>query len=96
MRIYYGDSAIFLRRAAYDQLGGFRPLPLFEDYDLVRRLERLGQTVYVRDVTVSASARRFEATPFRTMTLWAVLQLLYSLGVPAELIARIYHDRRAG
>ncbi len=95
MRIYYGDSAIFLRRAAYDQLGGFRPLPLFEDYDLVRRLERLGRTVYVRDVTVSASARRFESAPFRTMALWAGLQLLYSLGVPAKFVARLYPDRRA-
>jgi glycosyltransferase involved in cell wall biosynthesis len=94
LRIYYGDSAIFLRRAAYDRLGGFRPLPIFEDYDLVRRLERLGRTLYVRDVAVTASARRFEQAPFRTGTLWAVLQLLYSLGVPAERLAPLYGDRR--
>lgn len=94
LRIYYGDSALFLRREAYDRLGGFAPLPLFEDYDLVRRLERLGRTAYLRHVEVRASARRFEAAPLRTLALWTVLQALYSLGVPAGRLARLYADRR--
>src|SRR4051812_19423011 len=38
----YGDSAFFVRRSAYEQTGGFRPLPIFEDLDLLRRLRRAG------------------------------------------------------
>ena len=45
LHIYYGDSAIFVRKDIYERLGGFRPIPLFEDYDLVRRLERAGQAI---------------------------------------------------
>ena len=41
--LYYGDSGIFVRRSVYEAVGGFRPIPLFEDLDFVRRLERLGQ-----------------------------------------------------
>ena len=31
----YGDSAYFMRRSAYEQIGGFRPYPIFEDLDLL-------------------------------------------------------------
>jgi rSAM/selenodomain-associated transferase 2 len=92
--IYYGDSALFLRRQVHAELGGFRPLPLFEDYELVRRLERRGRTVYLRELTVRASARRFARAPLRTLALWTVLQLLYSAGVAPSRLARLYGDPR--
>lgn len=94
LRIYYGDSAIFLRRSTYESLGGFPALPIFEDYELVRRLERAGRTAYVRDVTVEASARRFERSPIRTLATWTMLQLLYSLGVSPHRLARFYATSR--
>ena len=94
MRIYYGDSAIFLRRPVYQALGGFRPLPIFEDYELVRRLERRWRTAYIRDVVVTASARRFEARPMATLGIWVGLQALYMAGVSAERLAAWYRDAR--
>jgi rSAM/selenodomain-associated transferase 2 len=95
LSIYYGDSAVFMRRAAYEALGGFRPMPLFEDYELFRRLERLGRTAYIRDIEVTASARRFERAPARTFLLWSALQCLYSMGAPPESLAKLYADIRS-
>ncbi len=96
LRIYYGDSAIFLRRTAYDELGGFRSIPILEDYDFVRRLERLGRTAYVREVTVEVSTRRFERAPLRTLAVWTWIQLLYSaFDVSPERLARYYADKRS-
>jgi rSAM/selenodomain-associated transferase 2 len=92
--IYYGDSAIFVRRRVYDALGGFRALPILEDYEFVRRLERHGKTAYVREVSVTASARRFQRAPVRTLAAWTMLQALYSAGVSAERLAAHYHDAR--
>jgi rSAM/selenodomain-associated transferase 2 len=94
LRIYYGDSAVFVRRAVYEELGGFRPLPILEDYELVRRLERRGRTVYVQEVEVLASARRFEGRPWRTLFLWVVIQGLYMAGVSPDRLARLYADLR--
>ena len=34
----YGDQGLLISRRLYDELGGFRPLPLMEDVDLVRRI----------------------------------------------------------
>ncbi|MGZ9089568.1 MAG: glycosyltransferase, partial [Rhodoplanes sp.] len=35
--LYYGDSGIFVRRSAYEAIGGVRPIALMEDFDFVRR-----------------------------------------------------------
>jgi hypothetical protein len=58
--LYYGDSGIFVRRSVYEALGGFRPLPLMEDLDFVRRLERFGRTYCITDPPLITSSRRFE------------------------------------
>src|SRR5262245_23552343 len=33
----YGDATLFVRRSDYEQIGGFRPFPLFEDVELAAR-----------------------------------------------------------
>ena len=43
---------------------------------------------------MTASARRFEHAPVRTLVLWTLLQTLYSVGVSAERLARLYDDAR--
>jgi rSAM/selenodomain-associated transferase 2 len=94
LSIYYGDSAPFVRRPVYDALGGFRAMPIMEDYDFLRRLERHGRTAYLRDVEVEVSARRFATAPFRSMAVWALIQVLYSAGVSATRLSRLYADIR--
>jgi rSAM/selenodomain-associated transferase 2 len=93
--LVYGDAAVFVRRDAYDRVGGFRPYPLFEDLDLVRRLRRVGRLVRVR-ADVVASSRRFEGRSYTlTLVQWVSLQLLYWLGVPPDRLARLYAPIRA-
>ena len=94
LRLYYGDSCIFVRRAVFEQLGGFPDLPIFEDHAFVRRLEAAGRTHYETDVLVTTSSRRFLTRPIRTLGTWALLQGLYTCGVPAGRLARLYKDIR--
>jgi rSAM/selenodomain-associated transferase 2 len=55
----YGDQGLLIGRGLYDALGGYRPLPLMEDVDLVRRIgpARL-QRLATRAVTSAAKYRR--------------------------------------
>jgi rSAM/selenodomain-associated transferase 2/rSAM/selenodomain-associated transferase 1 len=86
----YGDSGIFLRKNVYEQIGGFRPLTLFEDLDLLRRLRRAGRFVHL-PCSLRTSSRRFEQRNFALMWLhWTSLQLLYWCGVSPNLLARWY------
>ena len=100
---YYGDSGIFVRRSVYDALGGFRPIPVMEDWEFVRRLERFGRTTCIEDPPLITSSRRFEGRrPVEIVYGWIRLHALYWLGVSPERLAEIYKtyapsatDRRA-
>lgn len=88
--LVYGDSAFFVRRTVYENIGGFNDLPLFEDVDLYKRLLKKGEFVYV-DLPVTTSSRRFENGSFLwTFLRWSVFQGLYWLGFPPRLLAKKY------
>lgn len=94
----YGDQALFVRRDVFEALGGYRPLPLMEDVDFVRRLRRYGRLLH-SDLPVRVSARRWERCGWvRTSAVNSAVLLLYFAGVPTSALARLYHrlDRSAG
>lgn len=91
---YYGDSTIFVKRSVYFAVGGFRPYPVFEDSDLIRRIRSAGGFVSL-PATVQTSSRRFEQAGFcRTCLRWSILQSLFWLGVPAERLGALYRPVR--
>ena len=87
----YGDQGIFVRRAVFEQIGGYRLLPLMEDVDLVRRLRRRGRLV-CSQVAIAASARRWERDGWARRTLLNLLLLAgYAAGLPPARLARAYY-----
>lgn len=92
--LIYGDSAIFVRRATYEKIKGFKPLPLFEDLDLVKRLRRKGRFVHI-NLPVTTSSHRFENRSFAwTFAKWSVFQGLYWVGFPPRALAKFYKPIR--
>src|SRR5262249_32284083 len=85
----YGDQALFVRRDAFERAGGFPEQPLMEDVELARRLRRLGRIVVV-PATVRVSGRRFVTHPLRTIAAMRLFPVLYRLGCPPDLLARLY------
>jgi rSAM/selenodomain-associated transferase 2 len=86
----YGDSGIFVRASAYKEMGGFKPFPIFEDLDLVRRLRRKGRMIHL-PIAVVTSSRRFEDRKFVfTFARWSILQGLYWLGVAPTILGKLY------
>lgn len=89
-RVYYGDSAIWLRRDAFARLGGFRALAIMEDYDLVRRMERSGRTACLPGPAVT-SARRWQRLGLtRTIASWVIIRWLFIAGASPVRLARLY------
>jgi len=85
----YGDQGLLLSRALYDRVGGFRPLPLMEDVDLVRRLGRRRLVGLPVPAVTSAERWRREGWYRRSACNLACLSLWF-LGVPPGVIRRIY------
>ncbi len=84
----YGDSAIFVRREAYERTRGFKPFPIFEDLDLLHSLKKLGRIVHVPAAVVTSS-RRFEKGSFMIVfARWTAMQLLYWVGIQPTTLGR--------
>ena len=92
--VYYGDSAIWVRREAFARLGGFRPLPIMEDYDLARRLERSGRTACIPGPAVTSGRRWRRLGVPRTVFTWVAIRWLYLAGMPPERLAGLYRKAR--
>ncbi|MEM6482345.1 MAG: TIGR04283 family arsenosugar biosynthesis glycosyltransferase [Pseudomonadota bacterium] len=91
--IYYGDSAVFVRRTIYDRIGGLRPTALMEDYDFNRRLEREGHTLNIEEPAVITSSRRFQdRRPWRIVLQWLVIHAMYYTRMSSEHMARLYRS----
>jgi rSAM/selenodomain-associated transferase 2 len=89
-RSYTGDQGMFVRKDAFEALGGFPIIPLMEDVELSRSLSGRGKTILL-PARITTSGRRWEARgPARTILLMWGLRLAYSLGMSPARCARIY------
>ncbi len=85
-----GDQAMFVRRALFEQIGGFPDQPLMEDIALSRRLLKHGPPACLREV-VRTSGRRWESRGvWRTIWLMWRLRWRYWRGASPEVLARAY------
>jgi uncharacterized protein len=93
-RLPLGDQAHFVRREAFDRLGGYRDWPILEDLDFAWRLRRHGPTA-ILGLRVTTGARRFvELGVVRTVATNWLIWLLFVLGVPPARLARFYGPSR--
>lgn len=95
-RLAFGDRALFVRRAAFEAIGGFPDQPLFEDLDFVRAVRGHGRFAFL-DTAVTTSARRFRRhgavrQQLRNLGLW----LGWNAGVSPARLKRFYSERDRG
>lgn len=89
-----GDQGQFVRRDAFEALGGFEEWPILEDLDFIRRLRRIGRLVIV-ETPVTTSARRFVTRGVvRTVATNWLIWLLWSLGVSPRRLSKLYRHVR--
>ena len=85
----FGDQGLLIERAFYRSLGGYRPIPLFEDVDLVRRIGR--SRLVPLDIDAVTAADRYLRAGYRRRSMANLALLsLYFLGVSPALLARLY------
>lgn len=92
LRLPYGDQGLLIPRRLYEEIGGFRPLPLMEDVELVRRLGR-SRTLILRTQAVT-SAVRYKRDGYLPRVARNLTCLgLYFLRAPMPIIQRLYGTR---
>jgi len=89
-RCPWGDQAQFILRDRFLSAGGYRELPLMEDYELAVRMKREGKSV-ILPLSVQTSGRRFlRKGVLRTAAHnWSTI-IRYRLGADVDELARRY------
>jgi len=87
----YGDQGIIVERGLFERVGGFKEIPLMEDYDLAQRLRREVRPALL-PLAMPASPRRWQRLgPMHCVVLNQALILAWSVGVPPEALAEVYY-----
>jgi rSAM/selenodomain-associated transferase 2 len=85
-----GDQAMFVRRGAFQAVGGFPAIALMEDIALCKRLKRVSRPLCLRE-RVTTSGRRWEKRGvLSTIILMWRLRLGYFFGADPKELARQY------
>ena len=86
----YGDQGLLIQREIFEELEGFKEIPLMEDVDLLRRIKQK-YVFHKLPLAMTTSARRFEKKgPICQTLLNVVLVIAYYAGVSPERLARYY------
>jgi hypothetical protein len=85
-----GDHGLFCRRTTFLDIGGFPEVPLMEDVEFFRRLQRRGHVICSQK-RILASPRRYETIgPVRLTLAYGLIAMLYIMGVPLPKLATLY------
>ncbi|APV49529.1 glycosyl transferase [Betaproteobacteria bacterium GR16-43] len=90
-----GDQALFMRRAAFEQAGGYPAIPLMEDVAICKALKRVSKPACLRERVVTSGRRWEERGMLRTIVLMWRLRLAFALGADPARLARLYDGRAA-
>jgi len=89
LNLPYGDQGLLIHRNIYEQVGGYKPIPIMEDVDIVWRLRSYGlHTFSARAITSSTRYHRdgWAMRPLRNL----LCLVLWISGMAPEKIAKVY------
>lgn len=89
-----GDQGLFMRRATFEDLGGFASIALMEDIEICRRLKRLGPPACLRESLVTSGRRWDEHGALHTIALMWVMRWRYWWGASPDALRRRYYQHQ--
>lgn len=92
LQLPYGDQGLFVTAEQFRRAGGFPDSAVMEDYELVRRLKRLGRIVVLDEPAATSARRWLKLGVWRATWTNQVCLAAYRVGIPSDRIAR-WRDR---
>lgn len=85
----YGDQGLLISKDYYEHLGGYKPIPIMEDVDLVRRIGLPRLHPLASAAVTSAKRYRRDGWVLRPLRNLVCL-VMYFFGVPPAMIWKFY------
>ena len=88
----YGDQGFFIRTQEFLTVGGFQHWSLMEDYDLCRRVKKVGR-IGLATAAATTSGRRWQKLGvLKTTLINQICVVAFRLGISPERVARYYYN----
>ncbi len=94
LQMPYGDQAIFMHRDLFWRLGGFAPLAIMEDFDIIRRLKKHTRIRLAPGSAVTSARRWRQRGVFTTWWYNQWMIAAFQLGASTDRLARWYRFNR--
>lgn len=91
----YGDQGLYIQRALFTQLGGFREdHRVLEDNELTRRIRRSGIPFMVlKEAAVTSPRRYLEQGTIRLQLIFSTIYLMWRLGFSQDELISFYRKK---
>ncbi|MDH5560476.1 MAG: TIGR04283 family arsenosugar biosynthesis glycosyltransferase [Deltaproteobacteria bacterium] len=86
LKMPYGDQGIFMKKAVFEELGGFPEISVMEDFQMVLNLKKIGRISISKAFAVTSGRKWEEDGLIRVTIRNQRIILAYLRGVPAEKI----------
>jgi len=90
----YGDQAIFLTKQTFNKIGNFPELPFMEDFEIMRRLKRIGRITIIPVPVITSARRWLQKGIWKTTLMNQIIIIAYLLGVPPQRLIRWYRQKK--
>jgi len=92
---FYGDNGIFVKKDVFQKLGGFKEIPIMEDYDFSKRMTKGFRVQRIMEPKLILSPRRHLKAGFlKTRLQWIFIKKLYLWGWSPEWLSKWYFPVR--
>ncbi|NOT60501.1 MAG: glycosyltransferase family 2 protein [Acidobacteria bacterium] len=89
-----GDQALWVRREVFEQLGGFRSLPMMEDLEFFAALKQRGRVALLKQQVIVSPRRWQKRGLIRTALLMYALRFGHWLGIAPAALKRFFLEVR--
>lgn len=92
LQMPYGDQAIFITKAVFQEIGCFPELPIMEDFELMRCLKRQGKIVILATPVITSARRWLQKGIFQTTIINQIMIIGYLFGVAPTRLRNWYRQ----
>lgn len=92
----YGDQAIFIYKNAFMDIGGFKAMPIMEDFELIQRLKSRGKIAIAPGMVFTSNRRWQKLGVWKTTLINQLVIAGYYLGVSPSKLSHFYRNRGKG
>jgi rSAM/selenodomain-associated transferase 2 len=90
LQMPYGDQAIFLTKRVFHKIGHFPELPIMEDFELMRRLRKIGRINLIPIPVITSARRWLKKGVLKTTLINQIIIIAFLFGVSPQRLACFY------